>query len=107
MNGVTQVSEHVFEIGGMGASVAQEPPAAPEATPVLPTSKPAPTRFISAPEAPLNTRAILAQLKTRLRDVKREIARLRNLERERDQLQRLIKAANTELDNVRRLRAAG
>ena len=50
---------------------------------------------------------MLRQMKARLREVKRGIAAAKKLERERDQLLRLIRAANTELDNVRRIRAAG
>jgi hypothetical protein len=106
---VTQVSAHTFEIGGMGASVPEPAEFEQQLTPAA-TAKSQPKAIKSSPEQPgarLDTRALLAQLKTRLRDVKREITRLRGLERERDQLQRLIKAANTELDNVRRLRAAG
>jgi hypothetical protein len=59
------------------------------------------------PSASLSTRELLAQLKTRLREVEREIKLRQRLEEERGQLKRLISAAKLERDNVRRLRSAG
>lgn len=57
--------------------------------------------------APLSAKELLVSLRARLRDVKAEIRKRRSLERERDQLERLIRAAKEEKTNVRRLRAAG
>lgn len=102
---VTRVpnTQHAFEIGGMGAAVPAPPPAeAPSPTPSATR-----TAATSTGAKLLTARQILAQLRARLREVKREIAARKQLERERDQLQRLIQAATNERDNVRRLRAAG
>lgn len=114
MNGVTQLSSHTFEIGGMGAAGPQDPPiqmvavaTAPPNVQVAPLADPARATDLSKPESPLTARQLLTQLRSRLRDVKRELKAKGALEKERDQLQRLIRAATTELDNVRRLRAAG
>lgn len=104
MSGVTQVSEHTFEIGGMGGAAEPLRVDPPLSSPAA--VKIAREAITSNPKAP-TTRQILAQLRGRLRDVKRELRNKKALEREREQLQRLIKAATTELDNVRRLRAAG
>jgi hypothetical protein len=107
MSGVTRVSEHTYEIGSMGAAVPQEPPPAPASVP-LPASQPVkPAARQATAVQPLDLRTQLAQLRARLRDVQRELKNKKALEFERDQLQRLIKAATTEIDNVRRLRAAG
>jgi hypothetical protein len=110
MRGVTQVSEHTFEIGGMGDAplmtvTAPLAPAPVVPQPIIVSAQRPVDEFDHA--APLSAAKMLAQMKARLRVVKREIAAAKKLERERDQLQRLIRAANTELDNVRRLRAAG
>lgn len=103
MNGVTQVSEHMFEIGGNGI------PEIPESAPTTVTVKPrrATAPAVASTGSATDVRALLAQLRARLRDVKRELKAKKALEQEREQLQRLIKAATTELDNVRRLRATG
>jgi hypothetical protein len=113
MSSVTRVSEHTFEIGGMGAAVPQ--PVIEVGAPVVQTVT-APmvvTPALPAPALPaacaklLTAKQMLAQAKARLRQVTRELADKKALERERDQLQRLIQAATKEIDNVRRLRAAG
>jgi hypothetical protein len=116
MNGVTQVSAHTFEIGGMGAAVSSPvveiggPVAQSQTSPAIqqPAVVAAPT-VLAAPASgrPPTLREQMAQMKARLREVKRELASKKALERERDQLQRLIQAATKEIDNVRRLRAAG
>ncbi len=113
MKGITQVSEHTFEIGGSGAA-----PVAVEIGGPVVQSVTAPPIMVPAPVAPvavqpaasgrpLTARQLLTQLRARLREVNRELVTKKALEQERAQLQRLIKAATTELDNVRRLRAAG
>ena len=110
---VTQVSEHTFEIGGMPAAVALPPPPAPPAP--APAAVPAPPPAVTAGPAkgaaiadkPPTARQLLAQMRARLREVKRALADKKALEQERDQLLRLIRAATTEIDNVRRIRAAG
>lgn len=110
MSGVTQVSAHTFEIGGMAAaapSTALTPSQEPAEPPLAPHTKPVRAGLPAPHGKPPTARQILAQLRARLREVKRELSNKKALERERDQLQRLIKAATTELDNVRRLRAAG
>jgi hypothetical protein len=110
MNGVTQVSAHTFEIGGMGAA----PPVSVEiGAPVVQSVTAPPLAVPSTAEVVIVTPAVptlrqqLAQMKSRLREVTRQLRDKRALERERDQLQRLIKAATQETDNVRRLRSAG
>ena len=102
MNGVTQVSAHTFEIGGMGAAIPQE---APQPGPVRQT----PARSVPAvtTEEPLTAASLLRQLKQRRRVVRAELKHKKRLETELAQIERLIRAATTELDNVRRLRAAG
>jgi hypothetical protein len=113
MSAVTQISAHTFEIGGMGAAptpmVDATAPVAPSVTAPAP-NPPLAYDFVTTPAAPTKPptlRQQLAQMKARLREVRRELAVKKALERERDQLQRLIRAATTEIDNVRRLRAAG
>jgi len=105
VNGVTQVSEHTFEIGGMGASAPQPlPPEVPSVpAPAVQRAKPAPP----TPTSATDVRALLGQLKARRKAVRAELKTKAALERELAQLERLIRAAKTELDNVRRLRAAG
>jgi hypothetical protein len=108
MSGITQVSEHTFEIGGMGASLPQPPPSRElSAPPTTVLAKVQARAIASGSSSATDCRALVKQLRARLRDVKRELKAKKTLEQERDQLQRLIRAATTELDNVRRLRAAG
>ncbi len=104
MNGVSRVSEHTFEIGGdyTAPSPAAEP-LAPQIAPVVTT--PAPIAPVELAK-PTDLRAVLKQLNARLTVVKREIKAREKLEAERDQIQRLIRSAKTEIDNVRRLRSA-
>jgi hypothetical protein len=110
------IQEHVFQIGDMAAAapgVADPEPSPPPASApqkraaqaVRPPAQPAAPA--AAPSQQLSTRQIVAQLKARLRVVEREIKTRRALEKERDQIKRLIAAALTEHDNVRRLRSAG
>lgn len=119
MNGVAgvldesgKIHDHCFQIGDQSSPPA---PARPRASP-LPTPAVAlpPTIAASveptakkAPARSLTTRQLLAELRARLRVVEREIKARKTLEKERDQIQRLIAAANNELDNLRRIRAAG
>jgi predicted secreted protein len=96
-----------FQIGG------QEPGAAPKlddqewklAQPLV-VSAPA-TAQAPKPTKPRTARTLVAELRTRLREVEREIRARKNLEDERDSLKRLIAAAKSETNNVRRIRAAG
>lgn len=92
---------NVFEIGQGGAL----PAPTPEAPPPAPT--PSAHRAAPGPAEAVSTQTILAQLRARLAVVKREIRARRKLEVEKNQLERLIRAAREEKDNVRRLRAAG
>lgn len=98
---------HCFQIGG------QEPGPAPKlddqewksAQPLVltgPTAKPS----AKAPET-RTTKTLVAELRARLRVVEREIRARKSLEDERDSLRRLIAAAKSETNNVRRIRAAG
>src|SRR5262249_14358775 len=103
------VTDHCFQIGDMAASVPRvpapslevaQPPASPRS--IQKTQTPS-----GQPDTVLTTRQLLSQLRARLRVVEREIKSRRTLEKERDQLRRLILAAETERDNLRRIRAAG
>lgn len=55
----------------------------------------------------VDLKQVLRQLKDRLRVVDREIKTRKTLEKERDQIRRLISAAQQEQSNLRRMRAAG
>ena len=101
---------HVFQIGG----VSFEPPpraraeqpvavAVTEARPVaVPVCAP-----ISNSSAPIPAAKLISQLRARLRVVEREIKARKKLEAERDQIKRLIAAADNERNNLRAIRAAG
>ena len=65
------------------------------------------TKATPIQDAPLTTRKLIAQLKARLKKVEREIKVRKTLESERDQIRRLIAAAETERNNLRRIRDAG
>ncbi len=69
--------------------------------------QPAATTTSEKPVAALTAKQLISQLKARLRVVEREIRNRKQLERERDQIQRLISAATNERDNLRRIRVAG
>ncbi len=107
VSGITQISEHTFEIGGMGAAAQQPPPREFTAPPAAVLARVHAQAVSAGTSRATDCRALLKQLRTRLREVKREIKAKKSLEQERDQLQRLIRAATNELDNVRRLRSAG
>lgn len=109
-----QVDAHCFQIG-------DEPRASASATlehlpakfadavvfgPPGPENRPIRLSPQKSSEA-LSTRKLLTQLRARLRDINREIATRKKLEAERDQIRRLISAAEAERNNVRRIRAAG
>lgn len=117
-----QVQEHCFQIGDEpraaklttaferarqetfgAAKLAAE---SQDAQTTYPTG-PATSTKATKPSAKLNTRQLLAQLRSRLRDVEHEIGLRKELETERDQIKRLIGAAKAEQNNVRRIRAAG
>jgi hypothetical protein len=105
-----QPEEHCFQIGDMRAALPPLPTT--EALLVAPgaLAKPAaPARGKPTPlvESATSTKRLLVQLRARLRVVEREIRARRKLEGERAQLQRLISAAVSEQDNVRRIRSAG
>jgi hypothetical protein len=121
------VQEHAFQIGDMSAALPAPAPVAARSVQIPPASPPmdredgdhvkhaegsrlANEKFASgkAPEKQeLNTREVISLLKRRLRFVEREIKSRKALEKERDQIKRLIAAALTERDNVRQLRSAG
>jgi len=102
---------HVFQIGGVSF---EEPPsraraeqpvavAVTEARPVaVPVCAP-----ISNSSAPIPAAKLISQLRARLRVVEREIKARKKLEAERDQIKRLIAAADNERNNLRAIRAAG
>lgn len=69
--------------------------------------QPPPPKSAPALVGAMTARELLNKLKARHGEVKREIRKLKALEAEKAQLERLIRAAKTEVDNVRRLRAAG
>ena len=92
---------HLFQIGGQDVGPA---PIIEEQRAIVVHKTPA----VGKPELePLNGKAIVSQLRARLRVVEREIKARKALEEERDALKRLIHAAKTDRDNVRRIRAAG
>lgn len=101
------ISSHCFQMGDGTEILAADiqplvmPPQAKTA-PVA-VEKPA----VRADGKPLSTKALLAQLRSRLREVEREIKLRLELEKERDQIRRLMAAAKQERDNLRRIRAAG
>lgn len=114
---VTQISAHTFEIGGMGVVLPQ--PVVDATAPVMQSvTAPVAVSIVAAPAVatpppaltaevkPLTAKQMLAQMKARLKVVERELVAKTELERERDQLRRLIRAAKNETDNVRRLRSA-
>ena len=108
-----QASEFTFQIGAMEAAEPQvafklpfAAPATAVAAPVTAKSQPL-VAARSAEPLVLTTAQLISKLKARLRVVEREIKARKTLESERGQLKRLIDAALTERDNVRRLRSAG
>jgi hypothetical protein len=107
-----QASSFTFQIGAMEAADPQPSPTREpmaHAARLAPIARPAPVASArSASDATVLTAAqLISQLKARLRVVEREIRARKTLESERGQLKRLIDAALTERDNVRRLRSAG
>lgn len=101
-----KVQEHCFQIGDDPRAVRPVEVAAPVSQ-SAPVARPAQRAPIAAPSGPIPTSQILRQLRERLRVVEREIKLRKDLESERAQLKRLIGAAKSEQDNVRRLRSAG
>lgn len=102
------VSENCFQIGGQGAAPAEQAQPIPQSPPAQ-SMAPKQARAAAESSAPavLSTRQLLSQLRARLRVVEREIKTRKALEEERGQIKRLISAALTERDNVRRIRDAG
>lgn len=94
---------HVFEFGEQFAPLADvKSEAAEEPAPV--NSKPAKPVVLQ----PMSTTQLLRDLKQRLRFVEREIKARKMLEKERDQIRRLIQAAKKEKATVHAIkRAAG
>lgn len=76
----TKHGSNTFELGEQ-ESVKVEP----EVVAVLPATP--------SNSTPLSTKTLLADLRARLREVKKQIAERKRLERERDQIMRLLKAA--------------
>lgn len=102
------VIEHCFQIGDdPGAAKKTPPPPVVQAAPV-PLAKPAVVTTATADGVgQVSLKQVLRQLKDRLRVVDREIKSRRALEKERDQIRRLIAATTQEQSNLRRIRAAG
>lgn len=105
------VIENCFQIGN-------DPRATPEPKPMVSAQAPVPPVPVAAPQPKpqpipvakaetVDLRHVLRQLKDRLRVVDREIKSRKTLEKERDQIRRLISATKNERDNLRRLRSAG
>lgn len=111
--------EHCFQIGEQGATnmkapAPQPPPAqVQQALPLQMTAEKVVAPVAAAATQPssepavLSTRQLMAQLRARLRVVEREIKARKTLEQERDQIRRLIGAAQQERNNLRRIRVAG
>lgn len=91
---------------GVSASVAIPAAAAPE--PLTPPPKAAPSKAATAPP-PTSLAAVKRELRARLRVVEAEIRARKALERERDQIRRLLAATNSRKTTaaVRQIRAAG
>lgn len=97
------MSDHVFEFGDQFAPrpEVEEPVVLAAAAPIeSANAKPASTL------QPMSTHQIVRDLKTRLRYVEREIKARAQLERERDQIRRLLKAAKQEQASVHALKRA-
>ncbi len=102
-----QISEHCFQFGGddendgmAGMAALKAATAASVAAVSPPPPKPTPK------SDKLTTRQLVAQLKSRLKEVEREIKIRKSLEQERAQIARLLDAAKNE-NNLRRIRAVG
>lgn len=103
--------EHTFELSEL-SDVVPPPMAARHIEAAQPAAHAVTQAPIAAPAPkpdakPITTRALIASLRRRLRVVEREIRSRKSLEEEREQIQRLIAAATSERDTVRRIRAAG
>lgn len=112
LDGNGDVASHCFQLGGDPRDAKPAAVAEQRQTVVTTASArqvtPAATKpTVQSADTPLSTAQILKQLRQRLRVVEREIKARKALEKERQQIQRLIQAALTETDNVRRLRSAG
>lgn len=71
--------------------------AEPEAAPILPRSRqPIPPKVTGGPAKSASPKNVVALAKARLREVKAELRRMKSLEKERDQLQRLVEAAENK-----------
>ena len=109
-NGAPAADPHVFEFGEQFAPRPQvdEPVvlAATEPLPVL--SVPVNAKQLDHALQPMSAAQLLRDLKSRLRFIEREIKARKTLEKERDQIRRLIKAAKQDKATVHALkRAAG
>lgn len=96
---VSQAFAEVFDAEGKPRAVARKiaAPSAPQET--------APSKATAV--KPPTLAAMMRQLRGRLHHVEREIRIRKTLEKERDQIKRLIAAAEQERDNLRRIRSAG
>lgn len=108
-NGNTAADPHVFEFGEQFAPR----PKADEPV-VLATAEPI-EQFAAAVNAkpalppalqPMSTAQLLRDLKNRLRFIEREIKARKTLEKERDQIRRLIKAAKQDRATVHAIKRA-
>jgi hypothetical protein len=94
---------HVFEFGEQFAPRATplaEPAASVAADPVAVASIQVAAKQIDRAVEPVNTQQIVRDLKRRLRYIENEIKARKTLEKERAQIQRLLKAAKQEQATV-------
>jgi len=101
-NGAVAEDAHVFEFGEQFAPSERAPDLVSQPAPV--NAKPAKPVVLQ----PMSTTQLLRDLKQRLRFVEGEIKARKALEKERDQIRRLIQAAKKEKATVHAIkRAAG
>jgi len=109
-NGNASADPHVFEFGEQFAPRPQagEPVVLATAEPLAPIPTAVEAKALDFALQPMSTTQLLRDLKTRLRYVEREIKARKTLEKERDQIRRLIKAAKQDKATIHALkRAAG
>lgn len=97
---------HVFELGEQGDLLPRDAPSPDPPSAISSPRAPTSRAKAAGTAAPLRTRDVLRDLRARLRVVEREIRARKRLERERDQIHRLLDAARKRAD-VRQLRATG
>lgn len=109
MSAASQVLDEHGRVSPNSFQIGDDAQAAPAFVPPVPAQSAEPARHAPAKSkaSQLSTRQLISQLKARLRVVDREIKARKELERERAQIQRLLIAATTERDNLRRIRETG